>query len=133
MCLISGNRNLTFPVSDAVATHSEEPYHAARTATCRRAQSRGNAALLTKAPAELLVAKVNVSGHHAEVCELLPDETSTIHDSLVDIGEELPPPAAARLCLHLKDDMDLIPLSKFIYDAGVVLEPNAQIEPQGKL
>lgn len=26
------------------------------------------------------------------------------------------------------DDMDLIPLSKFIYDAGVVIKPNAQIK-----
>src|SRR5258708_24456313 len=53
-----------------------------------------NAALMTEALAELLVTKLNITGHHAEVCELLADETSTIHDSLVDIGEEVPPPAA---------------------------------------
>ena len=45
-----------------------------------------NAALMTKALAGLLVTKLNLNGHHAEVCELLADETSTIHDSLVEIG-----------------------------------------------
>jgi hypothetical protein len=45
-----------------------------------------NAALITEALAELLVSKLNITGHHCEVCELLTDETSTIHDSLVDIG-----------------------------------------------
>jgi hypothetical protein len=40
---------------------------------------------MTEALAELLVTKL--TGHHAEVCELLADETSTIHDSLVDIGD----------------------------------------------
>ena len=54
-----------------------------------------NAALMTEALAEALATKLNNTGHHAEVCELLADETSTIHDSLVDIGEEAPPPAAA--------------------------------------
>jgi hypothetical protein len=42
---------------------------------------------LTEALAEILVSKLNITGHHAEVCELLADETSTIHDSLVDIGD----------------------------------------------
>ena len=42
-----------------------------------------NAALMTEALAELLIIKLNDTGHHAEVCELLADETSTIHDSLV--------------------------------------------------
>jgi hypothetical protein len=46
-----------------------------------------NAALMTEALAEILVTKLNITGHHAEVCELLADETSTIHDSLVDVGE----------------------------------------------
>jgi hypothetical protein len=41
---------------------------------------------LTEALAELFVSKLKITGHHAEVCELLADETSTIHDSLVDIG-----------------------------------------------
>jgi hypothetical protein len=48
---------------------------------------------MTEALARLLITKL--TGHHAEVCELLADETSTIHDSLVDIGEQAPPPAAA--------------------------------------
>ena len=47
-----------------------------------------NAALMTEALAELLVTKLHNTGHHAEVCKLLADENSTIHDSLVDIGEE---------------------------------------------
>ena len=46
-----------------------------------------NAALMTQALAEALVTKLNNTGHHAEVCELLADETSTIHDSLVNIGD----------------------------------------------
>jgi len=37
-----------------------------------------NAALMTETLAELLVTKLNKTGHHAEVCELLADETSTI-------------------------------------------------------
>jgi hypothetical protein len=39
-----------------------------------------NAALMTEALAKLLVTKL--TGHHGEVCELLADETSTIHNSL---------------------------------------------------
>jgi hypothetical protein len=46
-----------------------------------------NAALMTEALARLLVTKLTLNGHHAEVCELLADETGTIHDSLVDIGD----------------------------------------------
>jgi hypothetical protein len=42
---------------------------------------------MTKALARLLVTKLNLNGHHAEVCELLADESSTIHDSLVSIGD----------------------------------------------
>jgi hypothetical protein len=44
-----------------------------------------HAALMTEALAKLLVTKL--TGHHAEVCELLADGTSAIHDSLVDIGD----------------------------------------------
>jgi hypothetical protein len=46
-----------------------------------------NAALMTEALADLLVTKLNLNGQHAEVCELLADESSTIHDSIVDIGD----------------------------------------------
>jgi hypothetical protein len=49
-----------------------------------------NAVLMTEAPASLLVTKL--TGHHAEVCELLRHENSTIHDNMVDLGEEAPPP-----------------------------------------
>jgi hypothetical protein len=52
-----------------------------------------NAALMTEGLAQALVTKLNNTGHHAEVCELLCDENSTIHESLVDIGEEAPPPS----------------------------------------
>jgi hypothetical protein len=54
---------------------------------------------MTEALAEVLVTKLNLNGHDAEVCELLAHETSTIHDSLVDIGEEAPPPAAVPTSL----------------------------------
>jgi hypothetical protein len=49
------------------------------------------AACMTEALANLLVAKLNNTGHHAEVCELLCDENSTIHDTMVSIGEEAAP------------------------------------------
>ena len=52
-----------------------------------------NAALMTEATANLLVAKLKNTGHHGEVCELLCDENCTIHDNMVDLGEEVPPPA----------------------------------------
>jgi hypothetical protein len=46
-----------------------------------------NAALMSEWLAQALVTKLNDTGHHAEVCELLADETSTIHGSLVGIGD----------------------------------------------
>jgi hypothetical protein len=52
-----------------------------------------NAALMTEGLANLLVAKLNSIGHHAEVCELLCDENSTIHDNMVGLGEEAAPVA----------------------------------------
>src|ERR1035438_1938094 len=58
-----------------------------------------NATLMTEALANLLVTNLNNTGHHAEVCELLCDENSTIHHSLVDIGEETPAPAPAPTSL----------------------------------
>jgi hypothetical protein len=51
-----------------------------------------NAALMSEVLAGLLVTKLNNTGHHAEVCELLCDENSTIHDNMVDLGEEAQPP-----------------------------------------
>jgi hypothetical protein len=50
-----------------------------------------NAALMTEALANLLVAKLNGTGHNAEACELLCDEHSTINSSLVDLGESQAP------------------------------------------
>jgi len=46
-----------------------------------------NAACMVEALANLLVTKLNSAGQHAEVCELLCDENSTVHDSLISIGE----------------------------------------------
>jgi hypothetical protein len=49
---------------------------------------------MDEATANLLVAKLNNAGHAtAEVCKLLCDENSTIHDNMVSIGES-PAPAA---------------------------------------
>jgi hypothetical protein len=70
-------------------------YYARRGKDGLRTSSKPHqAALMMEGLAELLVTKLNITGHHAEVCELRCDENSTIHDSLVDIGEEAPPPAA---------------------------------------
>jgi hypothetical protein len=52
-----------------------------------------NAACLTEECANLLVIKLNNAGQHAELCELLCDENSTIHDNMISIGES-PAPAA---------------------------------------
>jgi hypothetical protein len=49
-----------------------------------------NAACMDEATAGLLVAKLNGTGQHAEICELLCDDNSVIHSSLVSLGEEKP-------------------------------------------
>jgi hypothetical protein len=49
------------------------------------------AALMSESLANLLVARLNNAGHRAELCELLCDENSTIHDSMVSIGEAQAP------------------------------------------
>ena len=46
---------------------------------------------MTEELANLLVTKLDSTGQHAELCELLCDENSTIHDSLVSIGEAQAP------------------------------------------
>jgi hypothetical protein len=46
---------------------------------------------MTEICANLLVTKLNDTGHRAEMCELLCDENSTIHDNLVSLGEERAP------------------------------------------
>lgn len=47
---------------------------------------------LTAELAERLAAKLSSTGLQAEVCELLCDPETLVYDSLVDIGEEAPPP-----------------------------------------
>src|ERR1700744_4642229 len=54
-----------------------------------------NHCVATPMTAELageLAAKLNSSGLQSEVCEIFADPETVIHDSLVDIGEEAPPP-----------------------------------------
>ncbi len=57
----------------------------------KRSSKPHNAACMTEGLATLLVTKLNSTGQHAEICELLSDENSTIHDSLVSIGEARAP------------------------------------------
>jgi hypothetical protein len=50
------------------------------------------AACMTEALAALLVTKLNNAGHHhAERCELLCDDDSAIHDTMISIGEAQAP------------------------------------------
>jgi hypothetical protein len=52
------------------------------------------ATAMTQNLAEQLTAKLNASGVEAAVCDLFADLDTVIYDTLVDIGEEAPPPAA---------------------------------------
>ena len=49
---------------------------------------------MTQNLAEVVTAKLNSTGMEATVCDLFSDPDTLIHDNLVDIGEEEPPPAA---------------------------------------
>ena len=49
---------------------------------------------MTQNLAEQVAAKLNASGLQATVCDLLADPDTLIHDTLVNIGEEAPPPVA---------------------------------------
>lgn len=51
---------------------------------------------MTKDVAEQLASKLNSIGLQAEPCEALSDPDTVIHDSLVDIGEEVPAPEKQR-------------------------------------
>jgi hypothetical protein len=51
------------------------------------------ATAMTQNLAEQLTAKLNASGVEALVCDLFADPDTLIHNTLVDIGEEAPPPA----------------------------------------
>jgi hypothetical protein len=47
---------------------------------------------MTQTLAEQLTAKLNASGIESTVCDLFADLDTVIYDTLVDIGEETPPP-----------------------------------------
>jgi hypothetical protein len=47
---------------------------------------------MTQNLAAQLSAKLRSTGLQAELCELFADPETVVHDSLVDIGEEAPPP-----------------------------------------
>jgi hypothetical protein len=49
----------------------------------RTCQKPHNAVLMSEELANLLVSKLNNTGHHAEICELLCDENSTVHDNMI--------------------------------------------------
>jgi hypothetical protein len=51
------------------------------------------ATAMTQKLADLVAAKLNGSGLEATVCDLFADPDTLVHDALVDIGEEAPPPA----------------------------------------
>ena len=57
------------------------------------------ATAMTQNLAEQLTAKLNASGLEATVCDLFADLDTVIYDTLVDIGEEAPPPAAPATSL----------------------------------
>src|ERR1700722_8607041 len=51
------------------------------------------ATAMTQNLADQVAAKLNASGLEGTVCDLFADPDTLIHDTLVDIGEEAPPPA----------------------------------------
>jgi hypothetical protein len=85
------------------------------------------AACMSEAVANLLVAKLNNAGHHAEVCELLCDENSTIHDNLVSLGEAQAPIVVPTSLQHLAGSIEscfregLSPLEVLTHCCRVVL------------
>jgi hypothetical protein len=52
------------------------------------------ATAMTKTLAEQITAKLSASGIESTVCDLFADLDTVIYDTLVDIGEEAPPPIA---------------------------------------
>lgn len=70
--------------------------------TCARPH---NAMLMTEALAEVLVTRLKSTGHKVEICELLADEMSTIHDSLEGIGHDPPE-------LTVAEFLKLLPVEK---------------------
>jgi hypothetical protein len=61
--------------------------------------NHGIATPMTLELAERLTAKLNATGMQAEVCDLFADPETMLHETLVDIGEEAPPPAATPTSL----------------------------------
>jgi hypothetical protein len=83
---------------------------------------------MTQNLAEQLTTKLNASGMEVTVCDLFADPDTIIHDTLVDIGEEAPPPPApptslARLSQAIEDCFDegLTPLEVLNHCSKVVL------------
>jgi predicted peroxiredoxin len=55
------------------------------------------ATAMTQTLAEQLTAKLKASGVEATVCDLFADLDTVIYETLVDIGEETPPPRATNI------------------------------------
>ena len=90
-------------------------------------QKPHQAACMTEALANLLVAKLNSAAQHSEVCELLCDENSTVHDTMVSLGEEAAPIVVPTLLQHLAGSIEscfregLSPLEVLTHCCRVVL------------
>jgi hypothetical protein len=90
-------------------------------------QKPHQAACMSEDLANLLVVKLNSAGQHAEVCELLCDENSTVHDTMVSLGEEAAPIVVPTLLQHLAGSIEscfregLSPLEVLTHCCRVVL------------
>src|SRR5882724_5443271 len=49
---------------------------------------------MTQDLAEKLITKLTLAGLHAEVCDVYCDADTVVKETMIDIGEEAPPPAA---------------------------------------
>lgn len=86
------------------------------------------ATAMTQTLAEQLTQKLDASGMEATVCDLFADLDTVIYDTLVDIGEEAPPPPApstslARLSQAIEACFDegLTPLEVLNHFSKVVI------------
>jgi hypothetical protein len=86
-----------------------------------------SATAMTQTLAEQLTAKLIASGMEATVCDLFADLDTVIYDTLVDIGEEAPPPAPpptslARLSQAIEDCFNgLTPLEVLNHCSKVIV------------
>ena len=55
---------------------------------------------MSQSLAEKLVVKLNLAGLHAEVCDVYCDADTVVKETMIEIGEEAPPPAAPPGSLH---------------------------------